>query len=342
MATKPTCNELSAKVKELENRLLNYMKAEKELQGSEKKLRSLIETTNDLVWEIDLNGVYTYAGPSVKDLLGYDVNEIIGTTIFDTVTDGEVERTKTFFRDGCKKLKSFSGWVVSLLRKDGQQVIVEISGTPLLDDNGKLVGWCGFDKDITARKNAEAELQKAHADLVKSNELLQREIEERKLTEKALIEREEDLKTKAYDLQEANTALKVLLKHREEDKLKIEEQVSLNVKKLVEPYLESLSKSGLNSAQQTYFDILQSNLLEIISPFTRKLSSEFVGLTLTEMKVANLVKLGKTTKEIADLTMVSEKTVEHHRESIRRKLGIKNCSRRRPGKRCAIERRTLS
>lgn len=323
MAKEPACNKLSEKVKELEDRLLDCMKAKRELNNSEKKLRSLIETTNDLVWEIDLNGVYTYAGPGVKYLLGYHVDELIGTTIFDTVIDEEVERTKAFFRDGCKALKPFSGWVVSLLRKDGQLVIVEISGTPLLDDDGKLVGWCGFDKDITDRKKAEAELQKAHADLVNSNKLLQKEIEERKLIEKALREREEDLKTKAYDLQEANTALKVLLKHREEDKHKIEEQVSLNVKKLVEPYLQSLGKSGLSSTQQTYFDILQSNLREIISPFTRKLSSEFVGLTLTEMKVANLVRLGKTTKEIADLTMVSEKTVEHHRESIRRKLGIK-------------------
>jgi PAS domain S-box-containing protein len=323
MVTKPTYNELSAKVRELEITVFDQKQADKSLQESEKKLRFLIETTSDLVWELDLNGVYTYAGPSVKDLLGYDLDEFIGTTIFDSVAHEEVKRTKKFFRDGCKKLKSFSGWIVTLLRKDGQKVTVEISGTPLFDNNGSLSGWCGFDKDITGRKKAEAELKKAHAELVKSNELLQREIEERKQIEKALREREEDSKIKAYDLQEANTALKVLLKHREEDKTEIEDKISLNVKKLVEPYLESLNKSGLNSTQRIYFDILQSNMQEIISPFARKLSSEFVGLTLTEMKVANLVKLGKTSKEIADLAMVSERTVEHHRRSIRQKLGIK-------------------
>ena len=444
MKAKPTYEELTAKVKELEAAVSEHKDTAKKLQDRERKLRYLIETTNDLVWEIDLNGVYTYAGPSVKDLLGYDIDELIGTTIFDSVAHEEKERTRGFFTDRCKKPESFSGRIVTLLHKDSRQVIVEISGTPLFDDNGKLLGWCGFDKDVTAReraeesllesekryrnlfenaqagvfratldgsrflavnkkfpeilgysaeemltkvipfnllhqdkrhrvlqrltdegiledyelemltkngktktclssirlfreeeylegtviditgrKKAEAELQKAHAELVRSNELLHKEIEERRHMEKALREREEDLRTKAYDLQEANIALKVLLKHREEDRHKIEEQVSLNVKKLVEPYLECLNKSGLSSTQQTYFNILQSNLHEIISPFTRKLSSEFSGLTLTEMKVANLVKLGKTTKEIADLTRVSEKTVEHHRESIRQKLGIK-------------------
>jgi len=323
MEGKPNYEELTLKVKILEEEVFKHKQAEKELGDSEKKLRSLVETTTDLVWEIDLSGVYTYAGPSVKSLLGYDVDEFIGTTIFESVTDEERERTKTFFKDECRIPDPFSGWKVTLLHKDGRHVIVEISGTPLIDEDGKLYGWCGFDKDITRRKKAEKELQKAHAELIKSNELLYGEIEERKQIEKALREREEALKSKAYDLQEANTALKVLLKHREEDKAELEEKVSANVKKLIEPYLEELERSGLNSTQKTYFNILESNLQEITSPFTRKLSSGFVNLTPTEIKVANLIKLGKTTKEIAALLKVSEKTVEHHRESIRKKLGIK-------------------
>ncbi len=288
MEEKPSYKELAAKIKKLEKEVVEGEQSKQTLLKSEKKLRSLVETTTDLVWEIDLNGAYTYAGPSVKDLLGYDMDEFIGTTIFESVVDEDKERTEAFFNEGCKTPEPFSGWRVTLFHKLGKRLTVEISGTPLFDENGKLVGWCGFDKDITDKVKAE-----------------------------------EALKRKADDLQEANTALKVLLKHREEDKTELQEKVFANVKKIVEPYLEELRDSGLSSTQKIYLDVLQSNLQEIITPFARKLSSEHAKLTPTEIKVANLVKLGKTTKEISSLMKISGKTVERHRDSIRHKLGIK-------------------
>jgi PAS domain S-box-containing protein len=323
MEEKHNYEELLLKIQKLEKDVFEGKQAGQELLKSEKKLRSLVETTTDLVWEIDLNGVYTYAGPSVKGLLGYDVDEFIGTTIFDSVVDEEKERTNEFFNEGCKMPEPFSGWRVTLFHKHGKRLTVDINGTPLIDEYGRLVGWCGFDKDITDKVMAEEALQKTNAELNKTNELLSIEIEERKQMELALRERENDLKRKANDLQEANTALKVLLKHREEDKAELQEKVYANVKKIVEPYLEELRTSGLSSTQKIYLDILKSNLQEIISPFARKLSSEHAKLTPTEIKVANLVRLGKTTKEISSLMKISGKTVERHRDSIRHKLGIK-------------------
>jgi len=324
MPKKPTYEELRRKIGAQKEEMSRLRDNERDLRENENKLRSLVETTTDLVWELDLDGVYTYAGPSVKNLLGYKVEEFIGTTIFDSVVREERKRTIAFFENRCNMPEPFSGWRVTLLHKEGKQVIVEIHGTPLFNQVEQLTGWCGFDRDITTQVRAQDSLQKAHTELIKSNELLYTEIEERKQIERVLREREEDLKRQAHDLHEANTALKVLLKHREEDKTEMEEKVSANVKKLVLPYLEELEKSGLSSTQETYFNILQSNLHEIISPFTRKLSSEFSNLTPTEIKVANLVKLGRTSKEVAGLMRVSEKTVEHHRNSIRQKLGIKN------------------
>ena len=101
-------------------------------------------------------------------------------------------------------------------------------------------------------------------------------------------------------------------------------RVLSNMRNLVMPYLEKLKKSELDDTQEIYLDILESNLSEIISPFSSSLSSKFINLTHTEIRVANLVKQGKSTKEIAGLMNSSPRTVEAHRENIRKKLNIKN------------------
>jgi DNA-binding NarL/FixJ family response regulator len=121
-----------------------------------------------------------------------------------------------------------------------------------------------------------------------------------------------------------NSALRVLLKRREDDKSDLEEKVLSNVKELVVPYVERLKKSGLDAKQGTYVNILESNLEEIVSPFVRKLSSTYLGLTPTEINVANLVKEAWDTKTIAESLNMSPRTVESHRQNIRKKLGLKN------------------
>jgi PAS domain S-box-containing protein len=151
-----------------------------------------------------------------------------------------------------------------------------------------------------------------------------RNITEQVRGEEALQEREKELKVKTMRLQEVNTALRVLLKKRDEDKTELEEQVLSNVKELVVPYLEKLEKTGLNASQKTYVGILESHLNDIISPFLRTLSSTYLNISPTEIQVANLVKQGKTTKEIAESLNSSARAIEFHRNNLRNKLGLKN------------------
>jgi PAS domain S-box-containing protein len=154
--------------------------------------------------------------------------------------------------------------------------------------------------------------------------IIMTDITDRKRFERRLKNREKELEAKTMTLEEVNTALKVLLKKRERDKSDLEEKVLFSVKELATPYLEELRNTVLTHRQKTLLDIAKSNLEDIISPFAERISSKISILTPMELKVANLVKHGRTTKEIAELLYLSPKTIDCHRENIRKKIGIKN------------------
>jgi len=115
-----------------------------------------------------------------------------------------------------------------------------------------------------------------------------------------------------------------LLKKRQQDKKELEDRILLNVRQLVHPYFEKLKDTELDSRQKTFVDILESNLEDITSPFLRKLSTDYLNLTPSEIQVATLIKQGKRTKEIAAFMNLSNSTIRFHRENIRKKMGLKH------------------
>jgi len=150
------------------------------------------------------------------------------------------------------------------------------------------------------------------------------DITDRKRAEEALKKRERELEVKSRNLEEINTAMRVLLKQREKDKDELEENVLHNVRQLIMPYIEKLKMSRIEAKEADYVSILESNLKDIVSPFSNKLSTKYLNLTPKEIQIANLIKEGKTTKEIAEILNTSPGTVEFHRHNIRSKLGLKN------------------
>lgn len=150
------------------------------------------------------------------------------------------------------------------------------------------------------------------------------EITALKLTEEALRGSERQLTQQKTELEEANIALKVLLKQREDDKSELEKKVIINFKEMVLPYLEKLKRLRLTPKDKRVVEIIESHIRDILSPMVQKLSHANIILTPQEIQVATLVKDGKASKEIAEILNVAETTVHFHRKNLRKKFGLSN------------------
>jgi len=124
-------------------------------------------------------------------------------------------------------------------------------------------------------------------------------------------------------LQEANTALRIVMARIEQEKQEIRQDIKTNVEKILMPVLHALALQ-LPPAQKKYVEMLRTNLEEIISPFISQLSLSYKSMTPTEIAICNMIRNGMRTKEIAEMRGVSEATINRHREKIRRKLNITN------------------
>jgi len=167
------------------------------------------------------------------------------------------------------------------------------------------------------QKNLEKMVKERTRELKKANMQLQND-------KKVLNASKKELKAATKDLNELNAAMNTLLKRREKDKIELEKKILANVKELVTPYVKKMGKTRMDSRQNTYYNIIKSNLEDIVSPFLHRLSSEYHGLTPREIQIADLVRQGYTSKVIAELVGSSVRAVEFHRKNLRKKLGLTN------------------
>ena len=272
-------------------------RAEEALRESEEKYRTLIEMAHDAI--IIGKGNYLDCNKASLDLFGCSTQEqIYAKTPFDfsppTQPDGS----------------------------DSKERSIEIVEKALAGEPQRFY-WRHRKVDGTP---VETEVSLSRIELRGDFMLLGiiRDITERKRAEEVLREREAALEARTNELEGVNSALRILLKQREEDKRELEEKMLLNIKELVVPYAEKLKKTSLDKQQIGYLNTLESNLNDITTPLVHKLSSKFLGLTPAQIQTAHLIKDGKTTKEIAGLLNVSPLTIESRRKDIRTKLGIKN------------------
>ena len=137
--------------------------AERALRTSEEKFRSLVEATSDWVWEVSNTGVYTYSNPRVRDLLGYEPEEVLGKTPFDFMSPTERDRVARIFQEAVQSKAPLNSIENTNIHKNGQKVELETSAVPMVDADGNLLGYRGIDRDITERKQAEKALRESES-----------------------------------------------------------------------------------------------------------------------------------------------------------------------------------
>ena len=286
---------------------------------------AIFHSISDAVICVDTQRRIVLINPAVTRLWGYTSADLIGKEAYTLYAD-----KKDYEAQGLSRYRIDAGddvgevFEMRYRRKDGSVFTAETLGTRVVDSQGVVLGFVGIHRDISERKEAEDALEKTHAELIETNWKLTREIEERRQAEEALRASEAMLAKEKANLEEINLVLKVLLRKQEGEKRDVQNQIVSQVKQLIEPTIHKLQKSGLNDNQGTILRLLSANLSEIISPFSRTLLAMELSLTPTEIQVANLVKEGKTSKEIAELINIASGTIEIHRKNIRKKCGIAN------------------
>ena len=280
------------------NQLLATKRA---VQPSEQTLRVLLDSTHDLALLVDVHGTVLASNKSLASVFGKTPETLKGDNIYSLLPPGVRELRKSKAEEVMRSKRP----VRYTEERSGH--CFDCNLFPIMNEDGQVTSFTIFVKDITEQRQNEKALHTVREEL-----------------EQRVKERTRELEEKAQNLEEVNTALKVLLKRLDEDKKVVEEKILFNLRQLIEPVLEKLKNGRLTERQKNLLDTLESNLTEITSPFARRFSNSFMKLTPTEIQVANFIRQGKTTKEIAEMLNLSPKTIEFHRDNIRTKIGIKN------------------
>jgi PAS domain S-box-containing protein len=283
---------------------------------------------------MDLKGKFLDINKAAETLSGYTRKEALGKDFRELNLFTLKQIPKVLMLLGKIAMgKNVGPEELTSRRKDGVDVEIEIRGFPVTIENKKQA--LGVAADITKRKRMEDALKTAKnelevkvmertTELESAVELLKVESNDRRKAKEKLLEAEKKLKLRAEELVESNSALRVLLKQREKDQEEFENNILSNIKHLIMPYVEKIKKGRTISEEIANINLIESNLNEIISPFSAKLSFQYYNFTPKEIMIADLIKDGKQDKEILEILNISLDTIKTHRRNIRKKLGINN------------------
>lgn len=290
----------------------------KKREESEKKYRDIFENINEYIYLHNVDGYFVDTNTHFRNNIGFSKSELRKINLRDMIP----EKYKSGFDDYLKRIM-VSGYEKGLLRivsKNGRELLVEYKNSLVQGLEGPLFVR-GVGRDITAEHEARKALKKSEENLRIARDELEKRVQERT---KELRDSNEKLEEKTLSLEEANITLRVLLTTKNETKRDIEERALANIKSLIMPLLRKIKLGRLGPSQMANIEMIESNLNQTIGSFEVDIISKNYQLTPTEIQVANLIREGKSSKEIAMLLNTAISTIHTHRDNIRIKLGIKN------------------
>jgi len=268
------------------------------LLDSEAKYKTIFESANDEIIYLDSEGTILEINDKCEELFGIKREEFIGKNFadFEYLGPEQMRNLLAQFKDISIK-KNYEMEELEIRRRDGSTAFIEANFKVIERDN-RVIGILAIIRDVTERKLVQKELDKY-----------------RRFLETLVMERTDSL-------EKANTALRIMLRQENEIKRELEHKILTNMKKLILPSLRKIKEKKECRKLRSYFDDIEMHLDDIISPFAHKLSANHYDLTPTQLRIADLLKQGKTTKEIAVFLNLSINTVHFHRTNIRKKVGI--------------------
>ena len=266
-----------------------------ELAANERRYRIVADNAYNWEYWVAPDGNIVYISPSCERISGYSTDAFAANpSLLRGIIHPEDRKRVDRHHDDGRVDREIHQLEFRIVRRDGGQRWIGHTCLPVYDDQGNYLGRRGSNQDITYRKQIENDLNSR---------------------KQALIE-------KTISQQKANEALKSLLEQREIEKAAIEQTMVTNLKRYVFPYLDDMERLGIGRDTEAYVNIIRTNIEQLISPVSKKLSGAYLELTPMEIKVADLIRQGKSTKSIAAILKTSSSTVEKHRNKIRKKLHL--------------------
>ncbi len=227
------------------------------------------------------------------DMIGYGYDEVVSKkTWIDLIIPEEV----SIFEEQWKSLRKHGkalNLYYTLIHKDGHHIRVLLNATAKIDERGNVLYTRGSVVDVTEKEAVQEALKASTVELSKQKQ----------------------------SLEQKNYALREILAQIEIEKNSIKDDVMANVEKLVFPILMKLRRKG-TALDKQHITLLEYNLKEITSGFGRAIGDHRWKLSPREIEICDMIKKGLSTKEMSGLLNTSLRTVDNHRNRIRKKLEI--------------------